>query len=334
MAEHRVFTDQTNRLAVTRKSLPPLVSPALGVNKEKATGGLKESDIGRSLPQKKVIADLISVPEYSAEIGDYFLVAERSHYRDPSYMSNQPEISERMRMILIDWLVDVVIKFKLHAETYYLAVDIVDRYLGAKEVGRAKLQLVGITAILLAAKHEEIWPPGIKDCVFICANTYTAQEVFAMERDIAITLRFKLTVPTTYPLACRFLEWEDSDQIVRDATFLFLESASHNYEMLQYLPSRVAAASVFLGRLIIAWNNSTDRSNISINKLWDREMTHVSRGITLDEVTSVASKLLTFTKDLCTASSKLQAVRRKYLSQKYNNVCSLDFPTPTFFSSF
>ncbi|KAH9599533.1 Cyclin [Trypanosoma melophagium] len=334
MAEHRVLADHTNRLPLKRKSLPPLVSPSLVANKERTTCGLKELDIGHTIPRKNLTTDLVSVPEYSAEIGDYFLVAERSHYRDPSYMSNQPEITERMRMILIDWLVDVVIKFKLHAESYYLAVDIVDRYLGAKEVGRAKLQLVGITAILLAAKHEEIWPPGIKDCVFICANTYTAEEVFAMERDIAITLRFKLTVPTTYPLACRFLEWGDSDPIVRDAAFLFLESASHNYEMLQYLPSRVAAASVFLGRLIIVWNNTVDQSTISISELWDQEMTHVSRGITLDEVTCVASKLLSFTKDLCMSSSKLQAVRRKYLSQKYNSVGSLDMPTSTFLSSF
>ncbi|EAN83101.1 cyclin, putative [Trypanosoma cruzi] len=327
MAETCVFADQTNRLNVARKPLPALVSqPPVGRNGI-VSAVSKGVDGNQHCRHNELTMGPAYVPEYSAEIGDYLLVAERSHYRDPSYMVNQPEVTERMRMILVDWLVDVAIKFKLHPESFYLAIDIVDRYLCAKKVSRAKLQLVGISAILLSAKHEEIWPPGIKDCVFICANTYSAEEVFQMERDIALTLRFRFTVPTTYPLACHFLDSGDTEAMVRDATFFFLESASHNYEMLQYLPSRIAAASVLLGRLLVAWNRSLDRSNISQEKLWDREMIHVSRGITLDEIFSLSEKLLSFTKTLSSSSSKLQAIRRKYVSQKFANVASLEMPS-------
>ncbi|RNF05628.1 cyclin [Trypanosoma conorhini] len=321
-----VFADQTNRPILTRKSLPPLVSQPLGGRNKtlNATSkGIEETqhNLGHDLTERSVY-----VPEYSAEIADYLLVAERSHYRDPSYMSNQPEVTEKMRMILVDWLVDVTTKFKLHSETFYLAIDIVDRYLCAKKVCRAKLQLVGIASILVAAKLEEIWPPGIKDCIFICANTYSAGEVFGMERDIVVTLRFRFTVPTTYPLACHFLDSGNNESMVRDATFFFLESASHSYEMLQYLPSRVAAASVVLGRLLVAWNRCADRAAISQDKLWDREMIHASRGITLDETFPVLEILLSFTKNLSSSSSKLQAIRRKYLSQKFTNVASLEMP--------
>ncbi|KEG12071.1 putative cyclin [Trypanosoma grayi] len=327
MAERHVLSDHTNRPLLTRKSLPPLVSPLHTGNKGSVVECSKGVDAIHHFHQTDVNCSPVYVPEYSSEIGDYFLVSERNHYRDSNYMANQSEITEKMRMILVDWLVDVVTKFRLHAETYYLAVDIVDRYLGAKGIGRARLQLVGITAILLSAKHEEIWPPGIKDCVFICANTYSAQEVFEMERDIAVTLRFKLTVPTTYPLACRFLECGDSEPIIRDATFFFLECAAHSYEMLQHLPSRVAAASVLLGRLLVVWNSCIDRSGIVPSKLWGRDMMRAGRGITLDEILSVAEKLLNFTRSFSTPLSKLQATRRKYLSQKYNSVASLDLPT-------
>ncbi|RNE99119.1 putative cyclin [Trypanosoma rangeli] len=326
MVEPCVFADQTNRPIVARKSLPSLVSQPLAGKNLHADVTLKGVDAVQHSLKHDLSERSAYVPEYSTEIADYLLAAERGHCRDPSYMANQPEITEKMRMILVDWLVDVTIKFKLHPESFYLAIDIVDRYLCAKKVSRRKLQLVGITSILIAAKHEEIWPPGIKDCVFICANTYSAGEVFGMERDIAATLRFQFTVPTAYPLACHFLDSGDNESMVRDATFFFLESASHSYELLQYLPSRVAAASVVLGRLLVAWNRCVDSVDILPEKLWDCEMIHVSRGITLDEIFFLTERLLSFTKTLSSPSSKLQAIRRKYVSQKFTSVASLEMP--------
>nr|CCC96149.1 unnamed protein product [Trypanosoma congolense IL3000] len=132
----------------------------------------------------------------------------------PRYLTYQPEINEKMRMILVDWLIDVHLKFKLHPETLYLTVSIVDRYLSSvntrrmagQYVPRSKLQLVGITGILLAAKYEEIWPPEVKECVYICANTYTREEVIRMERDMCTRLSFRFTVPTAFPFIARLLD--------------------------------------------------------------------------------------------------------------------------------
>lgn len=42
--------------------------------------------------------------------------------------SHQPEISDRMRGILIDWLIGVHKKYVLRAETLFLTVDMIDRY--------------------------------------------------------------------------------------------------------------------------------------------------------------------------------------------------------------
>ena len=99
-----------------------------------------------------------------------------------------------MRCILLDWMVDVHIKFKLHPETFFLAVDIVDRYLTGNQVTRAKLQLVGVVATLLAAKHEEIWPPEVKDCIYIAANTYSREDILEAEREVSNFLEFKLAL--------------------------------------------------------------------------------------------------------------------------------------------
>lgn len=277
------------------------------------------------------VPDPTYVTEYSPEICDYFLEEEWNLYRERAYMERQSEVTDRMRKILVDWLIDVVSEFNNHPETFYLAVDIIDRFLYQREIPRTKLQLVGITAVLIAAKHEEIWPPTVNDCVVVTANTYTSREVIEMEREIAVCLRFKFTVPTTYPLASHFLDAAKCTPQARDAVFLFLESAAHCYAMLTYMPSRIAAAATVLGRLFVVFNNSPHRADdsftMSLSAFWGVDLMKVSNGISVEELTPVVTQLLPFTQRLCSSSSKLQAVRRKYLSQKYHSVASLEFPS-------
>jgi len=81
--------------------------------------------------------------------------------RPRDYIDSQPEINERMRAILIDWLIDVHSKFELSPETLYLTINIIDRFLAVKTVPRRDLQLVGVSAMLMASKYEEIWPPEV-----------------------------------------------------------------------------------------------------------------------------------------------------------------------------
>lgn len=81
--------------------------------------------------------------------------------RPHDYMDSQPELNEKMRAILVDWLMDVHSKFDLSLETLYLTINIIDRFLAIKTVSRRELQLVGMSAMLMASKYEEIWPPEV-----------------------------------------------------------------------------------------------------------------------------------------------------------------------------
>lgn len=92
--------------------------------------------------------------------------------RPHDYMDSQPEINEQMRAILVDWLVDVHRKFELSPETFYLTINIIDRFLAVKTVPRRELQLVGISAMLTASKYEEIWAPEV------CIRTKKSQSMF------------------------------------------------------------------------------------------------------------------------------------------------------------
>lgn len=121
-------------------------------------------------------------------------------------MDSQPEINEKMRAILTDWLVEVHNKFDLMPETLYLTINIVDRYLAKKTVPRRELQLVGISAMLMASKYEEIWAPEVNDFVCISDRAYTHEQVLVMEKRILGELEWNLTVPTPYVFLVRFIK--------------------------------------------------------------------------------------------------------------------------------
>jgi cyclin B len=78
-----------------------------------------------------------------------------------------------MRAILVDWIIEVHLKFKLLPETLFITVSLIDRFLERVQIKRHNLQLVGVTAMLIASKYEEIYAPEVNDFVYITDNAYT-----------------------------------------------------------------------------------------------------------------------------------------------------------------
>jgi hypothetical protein len=107
-----------------------------------------------------------------------------------------------MRAILVDWLIEVHMKFKLLPETLFLTVELIDRFLAVEDITRKKLQLVGVTAMFIASKYEEIYAPEVNDFVYITDKAYTKQEILDMEYLMLVSLNFNIT----YPSSLRFLE--------------------------------------------------------------------------------------------------------------------------------
>lgn len=77
--------------------------------------------------------------EYAVEIFEFLRQSEGENVARPGYMERQDDINEKMRSILIDWLVEVHLKFKLVPESLYLTVNLIDRYLESEQVNRQKL---------------------------------------------------------------------------------------------------------------------------------------------------------------------------------------------------
>jgi hypothetical protein len=127
---------------------------------------------------KRDTEDPLCATEYVQDMYQHFRSKEESTSVRPLYMeTKQTEINEGMRSILVDWLVDVHKKFKLVPETLYLAINLIDRYLERQEVSRPRLQLVGVTSLLIASKYEDIYPPKLRNLVYVCDGAYTHTDV-------------------------------------------------------------------------------------------------------------------------------------------------------------
>ena len=149
----------------------------------------------------------VQIPKDYINIIYYNLLKEEEKGIEPkadyTYMKRQKEINEKMRSILVDWIIDVHFKFGFTDETLFMTISIIDRYLSVEQIARSKFQLLGITALMIACKHEEIDLPKIDDFIYITDNAYVKNEVIKMENDVLSKLNFSFL----YPSPIKFFEY-------------------------------------------------------------------------------------------------------------------------------
>lgn len=105
---------------------------------------------------------------------------------------------------------------------------------------------VGVTAMLIASKYEEIWAPEVRDFVYISDKAYTREQILSMEKLMLNTLKFNLTTPTAFNFLSRFIKAagvKDNKDLCTYATFL-VELSLPDYKMLRYSYSMIASAAV------------------------------------------------------------------------------------------
>jgi len=128
-----------------------------------------------------VVTEAISEDDgaFGAETLNYMISREQAYSPDPYYIDKyQPDLTWAMRLILADWMMEVCMEFQLKRETYHYSLNFVDRFLTAvPRVSKAELQLVGVTALYVAAKVEEVCTPKIKDFAKSTDNGYSVEQI-------------------------------------------------------------------------------------------------------------------------------------------------------------
>ncbi|KAL5189756.1 putative cyclin-A3-1 [Glycine soja] len=194
---------------------------------------------------------------YVFEIFEYLHAMERKRRPMIDYVEKvQKQVTTTMRTILVDWLVEVAEEYKLLPDTLHLSVSYIDRFLSVNPVSKSRLQLLGVSFMLIAAKYEEVDPPRVDAFCNITDNTYHKAEVVKMEADILKTLKFEMGNPTVNTFLRRFADVASENQKTPNLQIEFLigylaELSLLDYDCLIFLPSILAASAIFLARFII-----------------------------------------------------------------------------------
>ncbi|KAI4626987.1 uncharacterized protein J4E87_004328 [Alternaria ethzedia] len=245
--------------------------------------------------------DTSMVAEYGDEIFEYMHALEERMKPNASYMDHQAEIQWSMRSVLMDWLVQVHNRFTLLPETLFLAVNYVDRFLSCKVVSLGKLQLVGATALFVAAKYEEINCPSVQEIVYMVDGAYTADEVLKAERFMLSMLQFELGWPGPMSFLRRISKADDYDLETRTLSKYFLEITVMDERFVGCAPSFLSAGAHCLARFMLKKGD------------WSQAHVHYS-GYTLTQLRHLISVIL----ECCDNPQKHHAaVYEKYTDKRY-----------------
>lgn len=114
---------------------------------------------------------------------------------------------------MVDWLIKIHYNFKLLPETLFLTVNVIDRYFSLYQISKRDVQLVALAALLIVTKYEEIYPPLLKDFVYIADNQYTAEEILDTEKKILFALDFDISLCTSFRFLERFSKLSKIDTV-------------------------------------------------------------------------------------------------------------------------
>lgn len=196
------------------------------------------------------LSDSTMMVEYAEDIFTYFKELEAEFTPDYRYELSQTEVTYAHRSVLLDWLVQVHERFNLLPETLFLAVNIIDRFLSIKVVSISKLQLVGATALFIAAKYEEVNAPTVAEMVFMVDKTYTTQEIQKAESFMLSRLDWKLGYPGPMSFLRAISKADNYNNSVRTMAKYLLEVAMMDERFIGTPPSLAAAGSHCMARMI------------------------------------------------------------------------------------
>ena len=251
--------------------------------------------------------------EYLEEIYLNLLLEEKQATIKPQigYMNNQNEINEIMRAILIDWIIDIHLRFNLRQETLFMTIWLIDTYLSYAFVPRDKFQLLGITCLLISCKSHEIYYPQQNKLIEMTDNAYTKEEMLKMENEILKKLNFYIVCPNPidfYNILSKMFNFEKKHYYLGN---YFIESALVYYQILKYSSSVIASSCAYLVMKYYRINGYQKLYNNFIINEQNPE----------DVIKDAAKEIYILVENL--AKSKFKSVKKKFALAQYENVSDM-----------
>ena len=219
--------------------------------KEKKTDENKENEIMKPpsltcMKYNKDIYPLIHM-EYINEIWDSFIEKEKyNNYSFNNIINIQTDIKASMRCILIDWIISLQDKFYINKRTVFLTINLIDRYLSQNLILKTKFQLLGVTALFIAMKYEEMYMKNINEFVNLTAQAFDKSEILEMECILIDLVDFNLDLPLSIDFfGVLSSVYEFNEKEYKFGNFL-LEAFLLDIESCKYKQSEIGLATCYI----------------------------------------------------------------------------------------
>ena len=249
--------------------------------------------------------------EYFDEVYLNLLLDEKKFYKkiNSNYMTLQKSINDKMRAILVDWLIDVHFRFDMKKKTLFNCIYIIDAFLSKNLIDRKYLQLLGMAALLISCKETEIMYPSLNSVLALSDFSYSLQELTNMERFVMKILDFDILAPTAeefYAINAEYFKFGEKQRFFGE---YFLDASLIDYNLLKYNQSTIAVAC---GYIVMKFFNLNGVHSLLKN---------TGDNIKQIDVKNCARDLCFLVKNL--SNSSLKATKNKYMSDKYMNIAQL-----------
>ncbi|KRX09122.1 Cyclin-like protein [Pseudocohnilembus persalinus] len=252
---------------------------------------------------QKQSQDPQQVTEYSHQIIKYLQSIE-SNYLPAQYLVNV------IRASIVDWVIEVSDFFKLKCETIHIAINIYDRFIAQrkdiKTLDQPIHQIIGGTALFMAAKYEEIYPPSLGD--FARRMNFKKQDMVNIEGKIISKIGFTLTSPTSLKFMEAYSQFQALSEQQNNLARFLLQLGLHDPQLYNQKPSLIASASILTVKKM---------KNMELTNFWEEDMIQLT-GYQQSELENVANVL--FNLLLQIQNSQGSAVYIKFNTAQFQNV--------------
>ena len=200
---------------------------------------------------RKDIEILATCAEYAEGVFHYLKKRENWVQVKNKLSKVQGEKNSTLREGVVEWLVKIQIKFGLKDATLHLALSILDRFLVLEKIYPSQFPLLGLVAILIAAKYEEIYPPHLRNFLLCMDKAASRKEVLNMELTVLKKLNFDISVPSVLDFLNRFRKFTNSSETAFNLAMYICEMQTLNDEMQKYSPSLLAIGGLYLAEKAI-----------------------------------------------------------------------------------
>ena len=271
----------------------------------------KEKDMTLIYENNKIRYNLQRAKEYLDEIYIFLKSREETSISKENYMTLiQTDINEKMRTILINWLIEVHFKFRLLNETLFLCINIIDRYLSQKDINRKYLQLLGITALFISCKYEEIYAPHAKDLIYMTDNAYKLEEMIKMENEILSVIKFELTIPTSLNFLKIYGTLLNLDEKNFFRCYYLNELSLINYNLCKFYPSLIACVCLFINL----------KSDKNFFKGYNEQEMFKITGYNKQDIVICLEEMVKSLNKVNEINNKFISIKKKYALDKYMKV--------------